>query len=252
VTLIYSFIAIGGGLLLFKLLYKRSFRQIGLISHGSAAGMLHGMAIGIVSMSLVFGCLLLFGQAETTVDVKKLLSATILINFASVGLTAFSEELLARGIIMTALKATRRRYVILCASSLIFSLVHLLNPGATVLSLINTFLAGLFFAYMFMKSGALWLPTGFHLAWNFLQGDVFGMNVSGREQFAVFYTKMGTNKLLTGGNTGPEGGLLVTCALILGFAYVRFVIKAPNYPHWSLGGDLPLTREKNDLGGYSE
>jgi hypothetical protein len=83
---------------------------------------------------------------------------------------------------------------------------------------------------MFIKSGALWLPTGFHIAWNFLQGDVFGMNVSGNEQAAIFSTKMGDNWILTGGSYGLEGGVLVTAVLLLGFMYVRFLVKTPDYP----------------------
>ena len=92
------------------------------------------------------------------------------------------------------------------------------------------------------QAGKLWLPTGYHLAWNFLQGDVFGMNVSGRAQLSAFSTAMGTSELLTGGGAGPEGGLLVTFVRLLGALYVRYVIKTPNEPHRTMDNDLPLKR----------
>ena len=241
VTLIYGLIAIGGGMLLFKLLYRRSWRQVGLIPEGLAADLLSGIGLGTVSMGLIFGILLCTGQAETSFNMAKLLSAVFFINLLSVGITAFSEEFLARGFMMTALKTTRKKWIILCGSSILFSLVHLLNPWVTALSLINTFLAGLLFAYMFVKSGKLWLPTGYHLAWNFFQGDVFGMNVSGQAQLSVFTTTMEASNLLTGGNTGPEGGLLVTFVLLLSALYVRYFIKTPKQQHWMMDSDLPLT-----------
>ena len=240
VTLVYGVISIGGGIVLFKLLYKRSLRQIGLITVGLVTDLLHGITIGVVSMVLVFSFLLLTGQATTSLNMEKLIAPVLIANLISVSITAFSEELLVRGFMMTALKTTRNKWVVFLASSIIFSLVHLLNPWATILSLTNTFLAGLLFAYMFVKSGKLWLPTGFHLAWNFLQGDVFGMNVSGQAQLSAFSTTMGTNTLLTGGNAGPEGGLLVTLVLLLGMAYVYYIVKPPSEPHWEIDSDLPL------------
>ena len=242
VTLVYGLIAIGGGLLLFKLLYKRSWKQVGLIPEGWVSDILYGMGIGTVSMTMIFGILLLIDQAETSVNMAKLLSPLMLVNLVSVGITAFSEEFLVRGFMMTALKTTRKKRVILCGSSILFSLVHLLNPWATALSLLNTFIAGLLFAWMFIKSGKLWLPTGYHIAWNFFQGDVFGMNVSGQAQLSAFQTTIGANELLTGGNAGPEGGLLVTFVLLLGALYVHYIIKTPNEQYWKMDSDLPLTR----------
>ena len=242
VTIVYGAIAIGGGLLLFKLIYNRRLREVGLIREGLGRDLLHGFVIGTVSMTLIFGVLLLTGQAETSFSAEKLFSVVTIANFISVGLTAFSEELLARGFMMTALKTTRKKWAIFCVSSIIFSLVHLLNPGVTALSLINTFLAGLLFAAMFVKSGKLWLSSGFHFAWNFFEGDIFGMNVSGMEQWSVFSTDMGANELLTGGVAGPEGGLIVTVVLIVGFFYILYYVKKTKRPRWTMDGGLPLIR----------
>lgn len=52
-------------------------------------------------------------------------------------------------------------------------LLTILGLGVGLLSLFNTFLAGMLFAYMFIKSGKLWLSSGFHIAWNYFQGDIF-------------------------------------------------------------------------------
>lgn len=243
VTLVYGLITIGGAIILFKMIYKRRLCQMGFISKGWLTGLLYGFVLGSVSIGLIFAILIFTGQAKIAgVDKDKLLSFTMIIELFSVGMTAFSEEVLMRGYLMTALKPTRNKCIIFLAPSILFSLFHLMNPGITLLSLLNTFLAGMLFAYMFIKSGKLWLSSGFHIAWNFLQGDIFGMSVSGNSQAAIFETKLGTNELLTGGNYGPEGGLLVTCVLLLGFLYLRLIIKRPNYPIWTMGSDLPFTR----------
>ena len=245
VTMVYSLITIGGAILLFKLIYKRRLSQMGLNTKGWIAGAFHGFVLGTVSIGLIFAILVFVGEAEVVgVDQGKIFTVTLLVEFISVSIMAFSEEVLMRGFLMTALKPTRNKWVIFLAPSILFSLFHLMNPGVTILSLLNTFLAGMLFAYMFLKSGKLWLPSGYHIAWNFFQGDIFGMNVSGNSQTAIFSTKLGTNELLTGGSYGPEGGLLVTFVLLLGFLYIRFIMKRPKDLIWTMESDLPFTQGK--------
>lgn len=242
-TLVYSLIAIGGGILLFKLLYRREPQQMGLYPAKLFSELLHGFVIGAVSMILLFAALLACGQAEIiSVDISRLFSIALIVELISVSLFAFSEELLARGFIMTALKTTRNKWVIILVPAVIFSLVHLLNDGITAWSLINTFLAGLLFTYMFIKTGKLWLSSGFHIAWNFFQGDILGMITSGSEATGVLTTELGTNELLAGGSYGPEGSLLVTGVLVLAFLYVHYVVKKPEHPAWTVDSDLPFTR----------
>lgn len=244
VTLLYGAITVIGGLFLFRVLYGQGSRQLGLIPEKWLTDFLHGAAMGAISMGLLFFVLLMSGQAELIeIDWSKLVSLAIIVELCSVSVFAFSEELLARGFMMTAMKATRNKYTIVVVPAALFSLIHFLNPGVTIFSFINTLLAGLLFAYLFIKSGKLWVPTSFHIMWNFFQGDIFGMNVSGGEEYAVFHTKMGTNQLLTGGEYGPEGGIFVTVVLLLGFVYAYFAIKPSSSPSWTISSDLPLAKK---------
>jgi membrane protease YdiL (CAAX protease family) len=245
VTIVYSLIVIGGGMMLFKLVYRRNLQQMGLIRKGWFFNFFHGLGFGAASIGLVFVGLLLSGQMTIiSVDVDKLLSVALLIHFFFFFLFAFSEELIARGYIMTALKTTRNKWVVFFFFFFLFSLAHLVNLGISILSLIITFLAGLLFAYMFIKSGKLWLPTGFHIAWNFFSGRIFGMRVSGNEQIGVFSIEQGANDFLYGGSYGSEGGFLVTVVLCLGLLYTYYMIKTPAYPVWTIDGDLPLVQKK--------
>lgn len=251
VTLVYGLIVAGGGMLLFKFIYKRDLREMGLIKEGWFPILLHGLAIGAVLAGLVFTGLIASGQARILgVRPEKLLSIGIIADFLSVCVFMFSEELFCRGYIMTALKTTRNKWVILLSSSVIFGIAHFMNPGMTILSLFNTSFIGLLFAYMFVKSGKLWFPVGYHIAHNFMAHEIFGMATSGgvkqSQEAAVFMTSiMGINELLTGGIHGPEGGFFMTGVIVLGFFYVRFLVKTPDVNVWTMESDLPLTRGHN-------
>ena len=78
--------------------------------------------------------------------------------------------------------------------------------------------------------------------WNFLQGDIFGLTVSGREAYAVVTTQMAGSNLLAGGSYGVEGGLFVTAVLLLAFVYAKFCIKPTGKAFWTMNSDLPLIR----------
>ena len=245
VTLVYGILAVGGILLLFKLFYSRPLRQMGIIKEGFFIELLHGFAIGAISTALIFFVLIFSGEAQVlSMNQSRLFSTGIVIELASVFTFVVSEELFARGLLMTALKTTRNKWVIILSSSLLFGLLHMINPGATILSITNMCLGGLLLAYMFVKSGKLWLPIGYHIAVNFMTGDIFGMTVGAHTpQTTVFDTIIiGSNTLLSGGSIGPEGGLLLTGSIMLGLLYVRFVVKTPSGTVWTMSSDLPLMR----------
>jgi membrane protease YdiL (CAAX protease family) len=111
-------------------------------------------------------------------------------------------------------------------SSAFFAAAHLGNPSVTVFSLINVALAGVLFAFAYMKTRSLWLPFGIHYAWNFSQSTLYGLPTSGLltpEKTLILASQEGPDWIL-GGSFGPEGGILATAALVIGIWYV---LKAP-------------------------
>ena len=95
-------------------------------------------------------------------------------------LVGFSEEMFFRGYVMSTMASRgNKKWVIYVASALIFSIAHGLNPNVSILGLVNIALVGILFAYMFYATNSLWLPIGYHITWNFFQGNVFGFAVSG-------------------------------------------------------------------------
>jgi membrane protease YdiL (CAAX protease family) len=243
VTLVYGIIAVAGILFLFRLLYKRGFRELGMVPEKGLPAFLCGLAGGFVSITFILMVLITAGQAVIiSVNADKFFSLSTVAEFVSVCVFMFSEELLARGFFMTAMKTTRNKGAILFVPAIIFGLLHSMNGSVTVLSIVNAGIAGVLWGYMFIESGALWLSTGFHVGWNFFLGDIFGLgNFGTRVANSVFTTQLGTNTLLVG-SYGPEDSVLCTLVLLLALLALRFLVKKPNHPAWTLESGLPLTR----------
>lgn len=75
----------------------------------------------------------------------------------------------------------------------------------------------------------------------FFQGDILGINAYGNANASIVTTKMGSNVWLTGEPYRPEGGLIVTCILLLGLLYLKFIYKKPVDTVWTLESDLPFS-----------
>ena len=243
VLLMSNLLTIGAALLLFKLLYKRPFKCMGLSSKKALRELIYGCLFGIASISFVFAVLLISGQAKIeNVNLSVVFTSSFIMSLIAFIMVGFGEEILTRGFMMTALKTTRNKIVILTGTSVIFSLMHLFNPNTTFLSLVNIFLVGLLFAYLFVKTGKLWWPIGYHITWNFFQGNIFGMNVSGIKTLKLIDSRFVGAEWITGGAFGAEGGIVVTLVIVLGLLFIRYGIKTPENREWTMESDLPLTR----------
>jgi membrane protease YdiL (CAAX protease family) len=247
VRLIPQALSMLGVLFLFNFLYRRPLSEMGLVRGKWLQELLLGCLFGIISIALAFGILMVSGQAEVVeINFANMADSTFLISLFSFILVGFNEEILTRGFMMTAFKTTRNRVVIFTGSALIFSLLHLTNSNVTPLSLINIFLVGILFAYMFLKTGKLWAPIGYHITWNFFQGNVFGINVSGGSYGAsVITTKLTGVEWITGGAFGAEGGIAVTAVILFGIIFVHFAVKKPDAEGeqlWTFDSGLPLVR----------
>jgi len=111
-------------------------------------------------------------------------------------------------------------------SSAVFGVLHLLNDYASALSTFNIFVAGIMLAMGYILTGELAIPIGVHIAWNFFQGSVFGFPVSGFQHPAsIIAVQPVGSPLVTGGDFGPEAGLVGLGACVLGIvltiAWVR-------------------------------
>jgi hypothetical protein len=74
----------------------------------------------------------------------------------------------------------------------------------------------------FKLTGRLWLPIGIHVAWNFTQGGIFGVTVSGHPGEGLFQGTLTGPDWLSGGAFGAEASVvaivLCFCAGLIFFA----------------------------------
>jgi hypothetical protein len=69
-----------------------------------------------------------------------------------------------------------------------------------------------------LGAGNLWLICGLHAGWNYVQGNVYGLPVSGTPEansLLAFGPTEGSDDLLTGGDFGVEASLSGTAVLLV-------------------------------------
>ncbi len=133
-------------------------------------------------------------------------------------LVALGEELIFRGYLQVNLSEGTPQWLAIGLSAILFGLFHVLNPHFSWLALLNIVLAGLVMGYGRAITGSLWLPLAYHLSWNWSQGPLLGLPVSGmRSGGLLSVVDRGTVPWLTGASFGPEGGLIGTVALLAAF-----------------------------------
>lgn len=216
-------------LLLWRFINKGSMKEIGL--RGSFKDLWFGLFLGALSIIVIF--ILLMATANVTLLNSlanprfSVFTLTFLLLFILVG---FFEELFFRGYVMSTLASRgNKKWVIYVASAIIFSIAHGANPNVSLLGLVNIALVGLLFAYMFDATKSLWLPIGYHITWNYFQGNVFGFAVSGTAPNGIYTVEIAEgHDWLTGGSFGLEGGILATMLILIGFIATKLYSKSKN------------------------
>ncbi len=203
---------------------RRSPRTLGLwFYRGWGRELASGAAIGFLLMALTVGVLVV-GRAVVYQGFSggAAASLVILLRVGVLFLAAGAlEEILFRGYGFQRLADSIGSFGAVAVMSAYFGAEHFFNPSATVLSTANTVLAGVLLSVAYLRTRALWLPIGLHWAWNFFQGEVFSLPVSGiRFGLPLLQSISAGPAWLTGGNYGPEGGLAMTVVGIAGIVWL--------------------------------
>jgi hypothetical protein len=151
-------------------------------------------------------------------------------------LSGVLEELLIRGALFRILEHWLGSWFALALSAAIFGALHLFNPGATWFAgLAIAIEAGVLLAAAYMVTQRLWLCIGVHIAWNFTQGGIYSVAVSGGGGQGLLQAKMVGSDWLTGGTFGAEASVvaLIVCSLA-GLILLAVAIKRGNIirPVW--------------------
>jgi membrane protease YdiL (CAAX protease family) len=221
-------IAFGGSVYLARRYWdRRSFESLGLQDRSVGKDMLTGIGVSFLMITLINLILVLggytsfegFGWNNTGVGGWL---GSIFFLFASFILIAFNEELVFRGYQFVNIEEGLNTRWAVILTSLLFTLAHLENPsGGSFLPIVGILLAGLFFAYAYLRTRTLWLVIGLHFGWNFSLSVIFGLTVSGLNFPSIVKQSVSGPELITGGSFGPEAGLVLLPALLLGWWLVR-------------------------------
>jgi len=144
---------------------------------------------------------------------------------------SFSEELTFRGYLLfiVARRASFWRAAIWL--SIWFGVVHLFNPGETVIGIAQVLGTGLLFCFMIRRTGNLWFALGYHASWDWAQTFFYGTADSGLKGVGYFLnTSTRGPNWLTGGSTGPEGSVLSLVVLLAAALLIHLRFPTAIYP----------------------
>lgn len=159
---------------------------------------------------------------------------------------AFAEELAMRGYLLTTLIEGVGKPFAVAITSVLFAILHLLNPDPTFLSTGMVALAGLFLAAIRLTTGSLWAASVAHLAWNLVQAVLLHAPLSGLPLPTPGYRLVDHGPAwLTGGTWGPEGGLAAAAGMLVAtFLLVRFARPHDFAGQIRIGSDPQWRRKK--------
>ena len=207
---------------------KRPFWTLGYELKNALAQYCRGFLFGTLMFAGSVGFLAAFGsvsfeQGDATKQGLAAVGGVILVLIGWV-IQGGAEEVLIRGWVLPVIGARYKPWLGLLISSLIFALLHGLNPGLSAIALFNLALFGVFAGLYAMREGSMWGISALHSVWNWVQGNFFGFQVSGTNaEGGTLINLMETGvDWLTGGEFGPEGGLAVTIMLVIGIAVTLF------------------------------
>lgn len=185
-------------------------------------GWLHylgGMVIGFAMFSMDISLNVLFGGIRS-LGIQQFNPMNLLIVLIGFGLQGMSEEVICRGYMMTAILRKHKIWLAMLTNSVIFGLLHISNPGFSVLAMVNITLFGVFMSMYMLRTGNIWGVCAIHSIWNYVQGNFYGLPVSGLDSGdSVFRFMLCENKdIINGGTFGLEGGIPTTIVLVVSIA----------------------------------
>ena len=147
----------------------------------AVARVITGLALGAAAISAVVAVAWAMGSLEIRPSHTPL--AEVLRSGGLQALVLFpgsaAEELIVHGFLLQQLVRGTGRIAAIALTSSLFALAHIGNPGLGFMVLPNVALFGALLAVVTVRSGSLWLAVGFHIAWNYTLGFIWGSSISG-------------------------------------------------------------------------
>ena len=147
-------------------------------------------------------------------------------SFVVFAVAAAFEEALCRGYVLQTFARAGLAWPAIILTALFFGAGHLGNPNVNWIAVANTVLAGVWFGIAWIRTRDLWLAFGMHFMWNWLQGSIFGIEVSGLKEISKAPLLLELDRgpaWLTGADYGLEGSISCTIALVVSTVAIYFL-----------------------------
>lgn len=148
----------------------------------------------------------------------------------------YIEEVMFRAIIFRITEEGLGSWWAVAISAALFGLAHIGNANATWLSSAAIMIeAGILLGAVYMLTQRLWAVVGVHFAWNYVQGGVFGISVSGHEVDGILQSRLSGPEWVTGGGFGIEASVVtVVICFAVAVGLLRVAIRRRHVvpPFW--------------------
>lgn len=191
-------------------------------------GYLGGALGGFIAVAIPSIIMLIFANPSGKLNIDLSLATLngVLVYLIFFLIQGAAEEIMTRWTLMLPLGKKIGIIPSIVVTSLLFSAMHLRNPGIGIIPLLNIFLAGAVFGMMFYYYESPWPAFAAHSLWNFTMGNIFGILVSGQDFGAsIFKPTISGPELISGGQFGVEGTIFTTIIGIAIFTYYIIMYK---------------------------
>ena len=169
-----------------------------------------GLSIAAGMLAILIGGCYAFGYVSISWTAGLASPGKLLATLGLLLVAAANEELIFRGFPLQLLIDGLGERPAIVGMSALFAAMHLSNPNASLLGILNTIAAGILLSLAYVRTRSLWMPYAIHVAWNVGLGFVFGFSLSGINLDSLWTTGTAGNETILGGGYGPEGGVLAT------------------------------------------
>jgi membrane protease YdiL (CAAX protease family) len=194
-----------------------------------------GLLLGAGMVGAAVGVIAVFGAYRSVIHLTQHSAMRAVVAVFVLATGAMAEELIFRGYPFQRLVDAIGGVSAVLVFSALFGIVHLLNPHASVWGFLDTMLVGVLLSLAYLRTRSLWMPWGVHFGWNTTLGLLFGLPVSGLNEFSVLGLSQAAGPVwLTGGSYGLEASATAAGVIIIGiFLLILFV--PPHAPNGAIG-----------------
>ncbi len=194
-----------------------------------------GIAFGFLLFSFITGIVWVMGGYEPGQLIGWHTIWQMLATFALA--PGVMEEIVFRGLLFRFVERMAGSWIALTVSGALFGFAHYANPNGGVIPAIAIAIeAGIMLGAVYMLTRRLWAAIGVHAAWNFTQGWVFGIPVSGIKEPGLVDSTLSGPDWLTGGAFGLEASAVaMVLATVAGLVLLRMAHQKGRFvaPMWA-------------------